>query len=277
MNLILGASGELGSCLAQESPATDTILLKRSEVNEWVKGGETFIRKELVDSFGGTTKQINIFYCIGNTNPNAKVEILDTLNFQLPKSIAKASDNLPIRLITFGNVHEDSKIYNPYMDSKRRFRDFLLQQESHLEWNHFQLHTLYSETLPKTFMFLGQMLESIRIGDKFTMSSGKQLRQFHHTSDVVHAIYSLLPDIKGNSVLQVSSKHSIRLADLASTIFSQRGELGSLEIGSMEDLENEVYLDVYRVPESLKSHDFRNPLIEIPKLVSHVWLPNQFN
>ena len=121
------------------------------------------------------------------------------------------------------------------------------------------------------------MLESIRIGDKFTMSSGKQLRQFHHTSDVVHAIYSLLPDIKGNSVLQVSSKHSIRLADLASTIFSQRGELGSLEIGSMEDLENEVYLDVYRVPESLKSHDFRNPLIEIPKLVSHVWLPNQFN
>jgi nucleoside-diphosphate-sugar epimerase len=126
-------------------------------------------------------------------------------------------------------------------------------------------------------MFLGQMLEAIRIRGKFNMSSGKQLRQFHHTSDVVQAVYSLLPDIKENSVLQVSSKQSIRLADLASTIFSQRGELGSLEIGSMNDPENEVYSDVYPVPESLKSHDFRNPLIEIPKLVSDVWLPKQLH
>jgi nucleoside-diphosphate-sugar epimerase len=126
-------------------------------------------------------------------------------------------------------------------------------------------------------MFLGQMLESIKIGGKFKMSSGKQLRQFHHTSDVVHAINSLLPDIRDNSVLQISSKQSIRLVDLASTIFSQHGELGNLEIGSMNDLENEVYSGVYPVPESLNSHDFRNPLIEIPKLVSDVWLPKQLH
>ncbi|WP_426851950.1 hypothetical protein [Candidatus Planktophila dulcis] len=244
-------------------------------MNDWISGGEGFIRKQLVNYLDGSNNRINIFYCVGNTNPNASLEELDTLNFELPKTIARASVDLPFRLITFGSVHEDSKIINPYMDSKRKFRDFLVSQDLNFSWNHFQLHTLYSEKLPKPYMFLGQILQALTTGSKFKMSSGTQLRQFHHTLEVVDAIVSLLPEISVNSVLQVSSNNSIRLVDLASTIFSHMGELKNLEIGTLSDNENEIYSGGYPVSESLRGLCFRDPLIEMPRIISNVWLPTQ--
>jgi hypothetical protein len=244
-------------------------------VNDWIVGGEKYIRHQLVNFLGETTNRLDIFYCIGNTNPNAPVQELDMLNFELPKSIGEASIGLPIRLISFGSVHEESRISNPYMDSKRKFRDYLINQDSSFDWNHFQLHTLYSEKLPKPYMFLGQILHALTAGDKFKMSSGTQLRQFHHTADVVDGVASLLPVIAVNSVFQVSSNNSIRLVDLASTIFSNVGELKNLEIGSLGDRENEIYSVGYPVPESLRSHHFRNSIVEIPRIFSNVWLPRQ--
>lgn len=275
MNLLLGSSGELGSCLAHQDTSSISDSLTRSELNDWITGGEGFIRQQLVDRLDGSSNQIDIFYCIGNTNPNASVEELDTLNFELPKSIANAIVDLPFRLITFGSVHEDSRISNPYMNSKRKYRDFLVGQDLNFNWNHFQLHTLYSEKLPKPYMFLGQILRALTTGDKFKMSSGTQFRQFHHTSDVADAIFSLLPDVAVNSFLQVSSNNSIQLVELASTIFSHVGELKNLEIGALSDSENEVYSGVYPVSDSLSNHYFRNSLIEIPKILSSVWLPGQ--
>ncbi|CAN2170475.1 hypothetical protein MCETOYE15_00040 [Candidatus Nanopelagicaceae bacterium] len=275
MNLLLGASGEIGSCLAQRNLYNISDSLTRPALKDWITGGEDYIRQQLINYLDGSGNRINIFYCVGNTNPNASVEELDTLNFELPKSIAKASMDLPFRLITFGSVHEKSKISNPYMDSKRKFHDFLESQDWNFNWNHFQLHTLYSEKLPKPYMFLGQMLHALTTGNKFKMSSGTQLRQFHHTSDVVGAIVSVLPDISVNSVLQVSSNKSIRLSDLASTIFSLVGELKNLEIGTLSDRENEIYLDSYPISESLRGLCFRDPIIEIPRIISNSWLPNQ--
>ncbi len=276
MNLLLGASGELGSCLAQRVASNITYPLTRSELKDWIAGGEEFIRQQLVGYLDGSSTQINIFYCIGNTNPNASVEELDTLNFELPKSIAKSIVDLPFRLITFGSVHEDSKISNPYMDSKRNFRDFLVGQGPNVKWNHFQLHTLYSENLPKPYMFLGQILRALITDGKFKMSSGTQFRQFHHTYDVADAIISVIPDIAANSLLQVSSNDSIQLVELASTIFSHVGKLKNLAIGTLSDSENEIYSGRYPVSDSLRNHYFRNSLLEIPRIISSVWLPGQF-
>lgn len=273
LNLLLGASGEVGSHMIRQGLCNFSDSLQRSAVSDWITGGENFIRQELLGYIDGAMNRVNILYCIGATNPNAPVETLETLNFELPKSIAKASIGLPIRLITFGSVHEESKINNPYMDSKKRFRDYLVHQDSNLDWNHFQLHTLYSETLPKPFMFLGQILQALTTGNKFKMSSGTQYRQFHHTSDVVDVIGALLPEIAVNSVLQVSSNNSIQLVELASTVFSHMGELRNLEIGALSDSENEIYSGRYPVSDSLRNHYFRNPLIEIPRIFSDVWLP----
>lgn len=275
MNLLLGSSGELGTSLSRRDLSNISHSLPRSGLNELIAGGEGFIRQQLVNYLDESNERINIFYCVGNTNPNASVEELDTLNFELPKSIAKAIIDLPFRLITFGSVHEDSKISNPYMNSKKKFRDFLVGQDSNFNWNHFQLHTLYSEKSPKPYMFLGQILQALTTGDKFKMSSGTQFRQFHHTSDVVDAVVTLLPDISVNSVFQVSSNNSIQLVDLASTIFSHLGELKNLEIGTLSDSENEIYSNEYPVSDSLRNHHFRNSLIEIPKILSNVWLPEQ--
>jgi nucleoside-diphosphate-sugar epimerase len=158
------------------------------------------------------------------------------------------------------------------MLSKRKFHDFILDQGATYNWNHFQLHTLYSEDLPKPHMFLGQMLDAIRANETFRMSSGNQLRQFHHTSDVVKAVISSMPSVEGNSINQVAGGDSIRLIDLAIRVFSEIGAFENLEVGALSDQENEVYDRSYSNLESLIMSEFRNPLVEIPKLVSNVWL-----
>jgi len=272
MSIILGASGEIGSFLANEKAIQTSRIFDKSEVYEWIIGGESFIRQELEKCALADSTSIDIFYCVGDTNPAGSEESLDTLNFQLPKSILKATTDLPFRLITFGSVHENSQISNPYMNSKRKFRDFLFEQATSCNWNHFQLHTLYSENLPKPYMFLGQMLEAIKSDCKFRMSSGSQLRQFHHTFDVVQAVVSSLPKIEKNSVTNVTGTASIHLVDLATRVFSQIGALENLEVGVLEDLVNEIYISLYSVPEFLLLHDFRDSLVEIPKLVTDVWL-----
>ncbi len=277
MNLLLGASGEIGSCLSKRDLCNISHSLPRSELNDWIAGGEGFIRQKLINYLDESNNEVGIFYCVGNTNPNASVDELDTLNFELPKSIAKASIDLPFRLITFGSVHEDSKISNPYMDSKRKYRDFLISHDLSFNWNHFQLHTLYSENLPKPYMFLGQMLDALSTGKKFKMSSGSQFRQFHHTSDVVGAIESSLLEISVNSVIQISSNDSIRLVDLALTVFSSVGDLKNLNVGTLGDNKNEIYSTEYPVSEFLKDLFFRDPLMEIPRIISNVWLPTKLS
>jgi len=159
------------------------------------------------------------------------------------------------------------------MCSKRKFHEFILDQGTDHNWNHFQLHTLYSENLPKPHMFLGQLLNAIKENRKFRMSSGNQLRQFHHTSDVAKSVVSSIPRIESNSVIQVAGGDSIRLIDLATRIFSQIGVLENLEVGALGDQANEIYSSSNSISESLMMSELRNPLIEIPNLVSNVWLP----
>lgn len=272
MNLILGERGEIGLKIVEYLSTNHLKMIDKSKVREWIIGGEKVIRKDLLDYGPKDSSLTNIFYCVGNTNANASEDSLLTLNFQLPQSILKATVGLPFRLVTFGSVHENSGIRNPYMCSKRKFHEFILDQGTDHNWNHFQLHTLYSENLPKPHMFLGQMLEAIKANRKFRMSSGNQLRQFHHTFDVVKAVISSTPRIERNSVIQLAGGDSIRLIDLATKVFSQVGKLQNLEVGALEDQANEIYNNSYPVPESLSTIEFRNPLIEIPKLVSDIWL-----
>jgi len=91
----------------------------------------------------------------------------------------------------------------------------------------------------------------------------------------VDAIDLLLLEIESKSVVQVSSNDSVRLVDLASSIFSHVGELKNLEIGALSTPENEVYFDGYLVPKPLRNHSFRNPLVEIPGIVTEFWLPKE--
>jgi len=60
------------------------------------------------------------------------------------------------------------------MDSKKKWRDYLIDENPNINWNLFQLHTLYSERVPKPYMFLGQILQALTLQSKFKMSSGAQ-------------------------------------------------------------------------------------------------------
>jgi hypothetical protein len=128
MNLILGERGEIGSKIAEFLSTAPLKVVGKTMVREWITGKEKVIREDLLDYAPRDTSIANIFYCVGNTNPHASEDSLSILNFELPQSILRATIDLPFRLVTFGSVHENSRINNPYMLSKRKFHDFILDQ-----------------------------------------------------------------------------------------------------------------------------------------------------
>ena len=52
---------------------------------------------------------------------------------------------------------------------------------------HLHLHTLYGGR-PQAHMFLGQMIRALERGAEFAMSSGEQLREYHHVHDIAGAM-----------------------------------------------------------------------------------------
>ena len=163
MNIVVGATGLLGSTLLRSLGEHACIAIPRQNTAKWLHYSVNEIRQDLLKyTDSKSTTCIDLFYALGNTNPKTDPRTLGELNFLLPEKILNASVGLPIRVITFGSIHELSSISNPYMESKRKLAN-LLTATSHGYHNiHFLLHTLYSDTKPHSHMLLGQILHSIQ-------------------------------------------------------------------------------------------------------------------
>jgi nucleoside-diphosphate-sugar epimerase len=137
---------------------------------------------------------------------------------------------------------------NPYIESKIALRNYLeLRPDPRLL--HIQLHTLYGVGAPSPFMFLGQLLEAIRDNEEFEMSSGLQLREFHHVTDEAHAVQLMVQaGLSGTHLL--SHGNPAILVEIATSIFSKFGRPEKLKPGAKYDQDSENYsVHFHRHPE----------------------------
>ncbi len=82
---------------------------------------------------------------------------------------------------------------NRYVQSKTLLNHYVKSLNSqHNSVAHIQLHTLYGVGAPSPFMFLGQILSALRNDSVFEMTSGCQLREYHHFLDDTEAIKQIL-------------------------------------------------------------------------------------
>jgi nucleoside-diphosphate-sugar epimerase len=179
--------------------------------------------------------------------------------------ILKASVGLPIQVVTFGSVHELTDISNPYMDSKKNLFSFYKENPGAFQWIHFQLHTLYSESEPHTHMLLGQILASLRSKKKLEMSSGLQIRQYHHVEDVIRIVKKELESSSSYDLKQVNGPETLSIAQLAKAIYGEFDALDLLELGNLAQNPAEVFQARFKLTAGLTSSDFRKSL---PAIVS---------
>lgn len=255
---IIGSNARLAKAIINYYKSFELVLLPRSTYKNW---GERNKQNEIFSYFQSeVSKNSLIFITSGILNSNQKEEMINAVNFHLPWNIISALKNMDIQIITFGTILEKMRLTdNNYVRSKIELSDRISTLDVGLaRISHFRLHTLYGYDAPSPFMFLGQIFDSIKSKSEFKMSSGFQIREYHHFDDVVKAIDHLI-NLNILGISEITSGKGIQLRELAFTIFKAFNLQHLINIGAIEIKHKEKLLDDYERNSNLKVIDFRAP------------------
>lgn len=257
---IIGSNARLAKAIVAFYKTENIILVEREIYENW---GEDQHLNSIYDYFNKQLKlDTIIFITSGILDSNTSITKLEKVNFHLPWNIIKSLEATNIKIITFGTILEKIKgIENFYVKSKLKLSCKIntLQNRNVL---HIRLHTMYGYGLPSSFMFLGQILTSLKHRSVFNMSSGVQIREYHHLDDVAKSIDILVEkDITG--ITEITSGTGIDLRSLAQGIFKYFELENLLKIGIKRIDQKEKLENNYKKNEFLKEVDFRHPIIGI--------------
>lgn len=219
-NVILGQSGNLGhEFLKLYGAGIGTITIDRQLTKSWISEGSVSDIRRYLQEIRRKTQRLNLLICTGITDPRKEFEV-NLVNNLFPKKIVEASENLDIRIVTFGTVQEDWNLSNHYIDSKRQFSKWLEQFNPDYVLN-FKLHTLYGGIRTDNNLFLSQIIRSLESRAKFKMSSGLQIREYHHQAQVTEYIDYFLKSEALDHPHHISHGQPISLRNLAEYIFDR--------------------------------------------------------
>lgn len=217
----------------------------------------------------------DVVFAAGITDPAVPPEQLWRSNVALPIAVIEATSRREsVRYMTLGTVFElfpEFADANPYVDSKRRLWR-CLQAAGTLTIDrrvlHVRLHTVYGGR-PKPHMFLGQMITALSGGTQFRMSSGHQLREYHHVQDVAGALLAILDSESsfGAEPLVLSAGEPVRLADLARAVFEVCGRPDLLKVGAIAAAPSENERVRFPRSDAAVLPFYRDPLVGVAEYV----------
>lgn len=263
---LIGARGRLGQAIAHEYADNGIVSVDRSIYEDWSQPGVADLISRYFDK--RSNGDMTVFVASGLLDPTLSQEDLLRVNYHLPKNLIDGAAKLGIKIITFGTVMEgflQSK--NPYIQSKTALGEYVSAvAAADKPAIHLQIHTLYGVGQPSPFMFLGQMLTAIRDNVPFKMTSGRQLREYHHLSDEAKAIRQIANSAPPG-VLNVSHGKPLSLRAIAESVFQALGKDDLLRVGSLPEPQEENYEKIVNPTEILRHVAFRDSL---PAIVQYM-------
>lgn len=256
---VIGANGRLGSSIRRLSEANSLNLLARSTYENWWKEDS----KENIYEYFASKQDLeaSVLVAAGILDPNLPEDMHIRINYLIPRNIIAATADLGVRVITFGTVseHFQSEV-NTYIRSKKMLCDFILSNPILAkDAIHVHLHTFFGGGEPNHFMFLGQVYRSLVTGQPLKMTSGRQLREYHHVDDDVTAIWKIL-NSQHVGMIDLNHGMPITLRSLAEYLFRRFNSESLLDLGSLPEPDAENYEDVYRPHPLYANVDFRSTL-----------------
>lgn len=263
---ILGASGRLGRALAQQYANDGVAAIDRATYSNWTsKNSGDSISKYFEPIADDVTV---IFVCAGLLDPSRSRDELFDVNFGLARNVVDGAAELGLKVVTFGTVMEQLPgTKNNYIQSKVTLAEHITQKTGGgAAAMHIQIHTLYGQGSPSKFMFLGQVLAALRSRTPFEMTSGKQLREYHHLEDEALAIRRLV-DSAASGVIDLSHGRPVTLRDIAAGIFEEFDAMSLLKIGALPEPANENYQRTLQPTPGLSDLNFRDT---IPSVIEYM-------
>jgi hypothetical protein len=263
---LIGSRGRLGQAIATEYAESEIVSLDRKIYEDWSHPDAA----DLVSRYFEKRSDENgtVFVASGLLDPMQSQEDLLRVNYTLPKNAIDGATRLGLKVITFGTIMEgllQSK--NPYIQSKTALGEYVsaVADKSKLV-THIQVHTLYGQGQPSPFMFLGQMLNAILADQPFKMTSGRQLREYHHLADEAAAIRKI-EEFAGPGVISLSHGQPDSLKAIAEAVFAALGKIDLLRIGALPEPADENYNKTLLPPDIIAEMSFRPSL---PSIVEYM-------
>ena len=263
---LVGSKGRLGKAIFKTFSQNKIICLDRSVYQDWSQPSAA----DTISKYFESSKDENatILVASGLLDPNASNEDLISVNYTLPKNIIDGTAKLGLTVIAFGTVMEDfmtSK--NSYVQSKTLLNEYVKSLDpASSSAIHIQLHTLYGIGQPSPFMFLGQILSALKNNAAFKMTSGYQLREYHHFLDDAEAIRTIAGS-KITGVINLSHGKPVLLKDIAQQVFLAFGKNELLQIGALPEPAEENYDRIFSKSDMVDNISFRDSL---PAIVNYM-------
>jgi nucleoside-diphosphate-sugar epimerase len=256
---IIGARGRLGQAIAREYASDELCLLQRSLYESWSAPDSP---SQVAHYFEKNARQGDVvFVTSGLLDPNLPNQDLFSVNYHLPKNVIDGASKVGLKVVTFGTIMEtllESK--NPYIQSKAALSEYIGSVASaDKPVIHMRIHTLYGIGQPSPFMFLGQMLSAIHEDQLFKMTSGRQLREYHHLQDEAAAIRQIECSTQFG-VINLSHGKPQSLRHIAEGVFSALGKSELLQVGGLSEPPEENYATIMQPASQLASTAFRESL-----------------
>ena len=247
---LLGGSGRLGRALANELASESFRIVDRQAASDWaLTDGDLRVSSYFREN---PSSPATVIVASGLLNPRGSRDLLDAVNYWLPRNVIRGAEDFGHRVITFGTVFEEKGFpRNAYIESKIRLSDFIAELSASRKVSHLRLHTLYGVGEPSPFMFLGQLASAIRERRPFDMSSGLQIREFHHFADDAKAVRLLLGE-SADRIVKLSHGESLTLREVAEYVLRAFGQIQLLNLNSFQDPECENYSSLFE----------KNPIFE---------------
>ncbi|MFL6709535.1 MAG: NAD-dependent epimerase/dehydratase family protein [Massilia sp.] len=265
MKFIVGARGRLGRALADQFGPDTALSLERGDYQHWGEAGGAVAAGSFLDAHAkpGDT----ILVASGLLDPALPPSEHAKVNVDLPAHIIEAAAGRDVSVVTFGTVMETLQANpNPYVRSKVALSHIVDRAAASQPLIHIRVHTLYGVGEPSPFMFLGQLLSSLRQRTPFEMTSGRQLREYHHVQDEARAVAALCA-AGARGVFDLSSGQPLSLRDLAIGVFDAFGMPELLRLGARPEPAEENYGAVFQPHSALEQGAFRPA---IPSVINYL-------
>jgi len=263
MILLIGGHGNL-SLAAQRYFGGSKIHIVGSEVARlWCKKNAGELISNYFENL--TVRPDLIINTSGIVNPQLEFSKLLDANYHLPLNLNLYSQQSGIKLVTFGTIMENNleiSNSNPYLFSKRKYFEYLLNSKLDRNSLHLQIHTWYGGNRLHNHMFLGQIYNALMRKISFEMSSGAQLREYHHINDDLAALQLLL-ELNCYGVHQINHGEVISLRELAESIFRSYGLLELLKVNKLKMSQYEILQKNFVRDRLLNSIHFRDTRVGV--------------
>lgn len=240
---ILGSNGNLGRSITKlYDDYSPMQVISRVDCINWES--ERSIA-EIRDYFRARTdnhEKNRLYICSGITDPDQRNLNL-AINFEMPKNLILACEKLNFEFVTFGTIQEEFELSNHYIDSKRLFSNWVRTSDLP-NVDNYKLHTLFGGHRFDNSMFLSQILAALLKNERFFMSSGAQIREYHHISDIAQ-IVDWYSKRRGISVDKISHGKPLPLRSIAEYIFERFDRLELLIIDETRSTAGENFNRVF--------------------------------